>query len=192
MEQIRRGLVFANENAYVDVSDRNTSRMRFDVFEKCLKSSLGAARSIVNYMCEVRLTSAQKKVSAINLAAQEKISNQNVEVEEIVTENYISELEAMLGAEEEEIEYRINQYKLEVEEKMKEFSLDFDAAMSKSQTFIEDINTQKKFLDDLQIIIEEKLKLLINDHTGRKYFNRFCDEKRRTLEVIDKFLSEIV
>lgn len=192
MQQLRCGLVFGDENCYVGTMEKDNFRVQFADFEKLMKSSFEATRSVVNYVREVQKTSLQGIKNNINLSAQKKISDANISAAISETEDYISSLQAELEAEEEEMHYRIEQCKLEVEEKMKEFSINFDAAMKKSQTLFDLMNKHRQLLDEVQKKIEARLKQLTENYTGRKEFIHFCDEKRRTLELIENLLGHIV
>ncbi len=191
MQQLRRGLVFGDENCYVGTFEKDNYRIQFKSFERLMKSTFDAARSVVNYICEVRVTSFRKEVYRAKLDAEKKITDERIRAAEAETEDYISGLQAQLEAQEQEILYEIEQCKLDVELKMKEFSVNFDAAMSKSRLFVDMMKKQRDFLVDVQKKIEEQLNQYTKDYSRRKEFVLFCDEKRKTLELIEYYLREI-
>ena len=191
MQQLRRGLIFGDENCYVGTLEGSNYRTKFDDFERLMRSTCEAARSVMNYICEVKVTSAQKEIYKTKLDAERICSDERIRVAEAETEAYISGLQAELEAMEAKIQYEIEQCKLDVEMKMKEFSVNFDAAMSKSRIFVDMMKKQRNFLDDVQQKIEEQLNQYTKNYRGRKEFVLFCDEKRKTLELIEYYLGEI-
>ena len=107
MQQLRRGLVFGDENCYVGTLEESNCRRKFDDFERLMRSTCEAARSVMNYICEVKVTSAQKEIYKTKLDAERICSDERIRVAEAETEDYISGLQAELEAMEAQIQYEI-------------------------------------------------------------------------------------
>lgn len=126
------------------------------------------------------------------LNAQKKALNADINSKtEQLRCQYEEELKRMrlkIVQEKKEMDFELQRLSMETAEKAKDFAFSYEEYMKSNKLFLQIIYKEKKFLEETQSFIDD----LSDDYSKRKEYIVYCDLQRKSLELIDAYLKQMI
>lgn len=128
-----------------------------------------------------------KKLNAQKYALDAEIDN-GIDQLKIQYEEESKRLRFRIEQEKQEMDLALQKLKLETIEKVNEFSFSYEKYMKSNELFKEIITREKTFLEEAHRYIE----FLGDDFSNRKEYILYCDCERKSLELINNYLTLMI
>ena len=126
------------------------------------------------------------------LNAQKRVLNASVEnlkeLKRIEFEEYTKRLQAQLQFEKERLELETKKLILEASAKVNDFSISFEESMMSNQVLHNLIHTEANFLESVKGYIDD----LANDYSQRKEYVVYCEMQRKSLNLVNQYMAEMI
>lgn len=110
------------------------------------------------------------------------------EQKKIQFEEYSKRLQARLQNEKEQMKLEVEKLVLEASSKANEFSYNFEESMRSNQILRSMITTEVDFLNSIKGYIDN----LADDCSRRKEYVMYCELQRKSLDLINQYMKEMV
>lgn len=134
-----------------------------------------------------RTSELGKRLNAQKRALDAEIDN-GIEQLKIQYEEESKRLQIKIKNAKEEMELQLMKLKVETAKRAEEFSFSYEEYMKSNQLFKKVIIREKVFLEEAQAYIE----LLGDDFSNRREYILYCDQERKSLELIDEYLKLMI
>lgn len=147
-----------------------------------------ALGSLAGLALQKARTNELSKQLNIQKDALDKIVENQEEQQKIEFEEYTQRLQVKLKFEKEKMELEMKEMAFEVSAKISQFSISFEEEMKSNQILFGIIRNEENFLSSVQPYVE----LLAEDYSQRREYVLYCEMQRKSLELVNIYLSEMV
>lgn len=155
-----------------------------DVFLK----TFVALGSLTGLVVQKSRTHELSKQLNIQKAALDEIVENQKEQKKIEFEEYTERLQVQLKFEKEKMELEMQEMVLEVSKKISKFSVSFEEEMRSNQILLRVVRNEQSFLSSIQPYIE----FLSDDYSHRREYVLYCERQRKSLELVNLYLSKMI
>lgn len=147
-----------------------------------------ALGSLTEYIVQKNRTNElSKQLNAQKRGLNAKIDNLK-EQKEFEFEEYTKRLQTKLQFEKESMKLEFEKLKQEAIANINDFSISFEENMKRSQTLHKIISQEAQFLETIKVYIEN----LSEKYSQCKEYVVYCEAQRKSLDLINKYLSEMI
>lgn len=126
------------------------------------------------------------------LNAKKRVLDANIEnfkeQQRLEFEEYTKRLQEKLKFEKEKLELETKKLILETNSTISDFSISFKENMKQHEILYNLICNEKKFLNSIKDYIND----LSNDYSQRKEYVLYCEMQRKSLELVDQYMKELI
>lgn len=155
-----------------------------DTFHKTF-DALGSLTGLV--LQKARTHELSKQLNIQRTAIDEIVEDQK-EQKKIEFEEYTKRLQVKLESEQKKMELEMKEMAFEVREKISRFSISFEEGMKSNQILLKIIRSEENFLNDTCPYIE----LLAEDYSQRREYVLYCEMQRKSFELVNLYLREML
>lgn len=159
------------------IETKNTFLKTFDALEGLTGLILQKART----------HETSKQLNMQRVALDEEIENQK-EQKRIEFEEYAERLQIQLKFEKEKMDMELKKMALEISEKVNQFSCSVEENIRSNQIFLRIIKNEQSTLEYIQPFIE----FLAEDYSQRREYVLYCEMQRKSLQLVNLYLREMV
>lgn len=156
--------------------------------EHTFNQTFDLLHSLTGYVIQRNRTRELEKQLDARKEAVDAQAEQQRKQKQMEFEEYSKRLQIQLKTEKEQMELEIKRLHQEMSAMVSMFSVSVEEAIQESQIWRKIILDQKNFLQLIQPFIES----LTAEYSYRREYVLYCDAQRRSYEIIDKFMKEII
>lgn len=128
-----------------------------------------------------------KQLIAQKRALDAEVDN-NIEQLRIQNVEEAKRIQIKIEKEKQKMDFELQKLKIEIAERAKSFSFSYEEYMKSNKVFFGIITREKYFLEEIQSFIEG----LGDEYSNRKEYILCCDLERKSLELIDTYLKQMI
>lgn len=156
--------------------------------EKSFLSTFNALGSLAGYVIQKNRTGELRKQLRVQKEALDVEIDNKKEQLKIKYEEESERIKARLKTEKQEMELAFQRLKMETVEQAKEFQFSYEEYMKTNQLFYAIIRKEKTFLEDIQPYIN----FLGEEFCNRREYIMYCDLQRKSLELVNIYLKQMI
>lgn len=164
------------------------SENRIIEMQQTFSSVLNAAESLAEFIVQKNKTNELgKRISAQKEALDAEIKSKT-EQERIQYVEESKRLKIKLENEKKEMELEFQRLMMETAEQAKELDFSFKKFMQTNPILHNIVLREKKLIEDIQPYIGK----LADDYSNRREYMKYCEIERKSLELINKYLNQMI
>ncbi len=155
---------------------------------KTFSKTFDAFGNLLDYVEQKNKTKELGKQLSSKRAALDAGIESFREQKQIEFEQYSDRLRIQMENEKEAMKMDLERIRLEVSAQIADFSVSFEEAMKTNQLFMNLIRKEHQFLKETEAYID----ILQNDFSQHKAYVMYCELRRKSFELIDTYLKEMI
>lgn len=173
-----------NHNQAISIFSEASIIKTTDTFLKTL-DALGSLTEFV--IQRNRTNELSKQLNAQKRSLDASVENLK-EQKRIEFEEYTKRLQAQLKFEKERLELETKKLVLEASAKVNDFAISFEEHMMSNQVLHNLISDEAHFLESIKDYIDD----LANDYVQRKEYVVYCEMQRKSLNLVNQYMAEMI
>ncbi len=155
---------------------------------KTFSKTFDAFENLLDYVEQKNKTKEFGKQLAVEKAALDVGIENFREQKQIEFKQYSDRLRIQAEKEKEAMKMELEKIRLEVSARIADFSVSFEEAMKENQLFMNLIREEHRILKET----ENYISTLQNDFSQHKAYVMYCELRRKSFELIDSYLKEMI